>query len=141
MLVSLACSGQAYAANVPEFAGDPVVVTAGRVAQSLSRTLADATVVTREEIEESGAQTLQQVLSRQAAVSIASNGGPGSASSIYIRGNKDSHTVVLVDGVRIYSATLGTTTIQNIPLAQIERIEILRGPASSLYGADAIGGV
>ncbi|WP_181248071.1 TonB-dependent receptor domain-containing protein [Chromobacterium haemolyticum] len=141
LLVSLACAGQAYAANVPEFAGDPVVVTAGRVAQPLSRTLADATVVTREEIEESGAQTLQQVLSRQAAVSIASNGGPGSASSIYIRGNKDSHTVVLVDGVRIYSATLGTTTIQNIPLAQIERIEILRGPASSLYGADAIGGV
>lgn len=140
-LVALACAGLAQADNLPQFAGDPVIVTASRSAQPLSKTLADATVITRDEIEESGAQTLQQVLSRQAAITIASNGGPGAVSSIYMRGNKDSHTVVLVDGMRIYSATLGTTAIQNIPLAQVERIEILRGPASSLYGADAIGGV
>lgn len=140
-LVALACAGLAQADNLPQFAGDPVIVTASRSAQPLSKTLADAKVITRDEIEESGAQTLQQVLSRQAAITIASNGGPGTVSSIYMRGNKDSHTVVLVDGVRIYSATLGTTAIQNIPLAQVDRVEILRGPASSLYGADAIGGV
>lgn len=140
-LTALACSGLALADGVPQFAGDPVIVTAGRIAQPLSKTLADATVITRDEIEESGAQTLQQVLSRQAAVTIASNGGPGTTSSIFMRGTNNSHTVVLVDGMRISSATSGTTAIQNIPLEQIERIEILRGPASSLYGADAIGGV
>ncbi|XLM21088.1 TonB-dependent receptor plug domain-containing protein, partial [Chromobacterium piscinae] len=122
-------------------AGDPVIVTASRIAQPLSKTLADATVITRDEIEQSGAQTLQQVLSRQAAISITANGGPGTNSSIFMRGTNSNHTVVLVDGVRISSATSGTTAMQNIPLAQIERIEILRGPASSLYGADAIGGV
>ncbi|WP_158248805.1 TonB-dependent receptor domain-containing protein [Chromobacterium sinusclupearum] len=139
--VALACAGAAHAADVPEFAGDPVIVTASRVAQPLSKTLADATVITRDEIEESGAQTLQQVLSRQAAISITTSGGPGSASSILMRGTNANHAVVLVDGVRISSATLGTTAIQNIPLEQIDHIEILRGPASSLYGADAIGGV
>ncbi|VEB40282.1 Outer membrane cobalamin translocator [Chromobacterium violaceum] len=118
-----------------------MIVTASRIAQPLSKTLADATVITRDEIEESGAQTLQQVLSRQAAVSITTNGGPGTSSSIFMRGANSNHTVVLVDGMRISSATTGTTAIQSIPLEQIERIEILRGPASSLYGADAIGGV
>ncbi|WP_144408913.1 TonB-dependent receptor domain-containing protein [Chromobacterium vaccinii] len=140
-LTALACSGLALADGVPQFVGDPVIVTASRIAQPLSKTLADATVITRDEIEESGAQTLQQVLSRQAAVTITSNGGPGTTSSIFMRGTNFNHTVVLVDGMRISSATTGTTAIQNIPLAQIERIEILRGPASSLYGADAIGGV
>ncbi|MFK7091484.1 TonB-dependent receptor [Chromobacterium violaceum] len=140
-LTALACSGLALADGVPQFVGDPVIVTASRIAQPLSKTLADATVITREEIEESGAQTLQQVLSRQAAVSITTNGGPGTSSSIFMRGANSNHTVVLVDGMRISSATTGTTAIQNIPLEQIERIEILRGPASSLYGADAIGGV
>ncbi|MGY8627827.1 TonB-dependent receptor domain-containing protein [Chromobacterium violaceum] len=140
-LTALACSGLALADGVPQFVGDPVIVTASRIAQPLSKTLADATVITRDEIEESGAQTLQQVLSRQAAVSITTNGGPGTSSSIFMRGANSNHTVVLVDGMRISSATTGTTAIQNIPLEQIERIEILRGPASSLYGADAIGGV
>ncbi|MBM2885606.1 TonB-dependent receptor [Chromobacterium phragmitis] len=139
--VALACAGAAHAADVPEFAGDPVIVTASRIAQPLSKTLADATVITRDEIEQSGAQTLQQVLSRQAAISITANGGPGTNSSIFMRGTNSNHTVVLVDGVRISSATSGTTAMQNIPLAQIDHIEILRGPASSLYGADAIGGV
>ncbi|OHX12388.1 hypothetical protein BI347_01925 [Chromobacterium sphagni] len=140
-LVAMACAGLAQAADLPEFAGDPVIVTASRAPQPLSKTLADATVITREEIEESGAQTLQQVLSRQAAITITGNGGPGTLSNIFMRGTNSSHTVVLVDGVRISSATSGTTAIQSIPLEQIERIEILRGPASSLYGADAIGGV
>ncbi|AXE35026.1 TonB-dependent receptor domain-containing protein [Chromobacterium phragmitis] len=140
-LTALACSSLALADGVPQFVGDPVIVTASRIAQPLSRTLADASVITRDEIEESGAQTLQQVLSRQAAVSITTNGGPGTSSSIFMRGTNSNHTVVLVDGMRISSATTGTTAIQSIPLEQVERIEILRGPASSLYGADAIGGV
>ncbi|MGC0153139.1 TonB-dependent receptor domain-containing protein [Chromobacterium vaccinii] len=140
LAVALACAA-AHADNAPQTAGDPVIVTASRIAQPLSKTLADATVITRDEIEESGAQTLQQVLLRQAAITITTTGGPGSNSSIFMRGTNSSHTVVLIDGIRISSATLGTTSIQSIPLTQIDRIEILRGPASSLYGADAIGGV
>jgi vitamin B12 transporter len=77
----------------------------------------------------------------QPGVQISTNGGAGTASNIYLRGTNDQHVVVLVDGLRINSATLGTTSFENIPLGQIESIEILRGPASSLYGADAIGGV
>lgn len=141
LAVALACIAAAHAANEPEFAGDPVIVTASRIAQPLSKTLADATVITRDEIEQSGAQTMQQVLSRQAAIMVTGNGGPGANSSVFLRGTNANHTVVLVDGVRISSATTGTTALQNMPLDQVERIEILRGPASSLYGADAIGGV
>lgn len=141
LLVSLVCAGQAYAANVPEFAGDPVVVTATRQPQEISKTLSDVSVITREEIEESGVQTLPQLLARQPGVQFSSNGGPGNLTSLYLRGTSANHTVVLIDGVRIVSATQGVTALQNIPVEQIERIEVLRGPASSLYGADAIGGV
>jgi vitamin B12 transporter len=74
-------------------------------------------------------------------VEITQNGGLGSSSSVFIRGANSDHTVVLVDGVRIGSATLGTAAFESIPLALIERIEVLPGPSSSLYGSDAIGGV
>jgi vitamin B12 transporter len=120
---------------------DDVVVTASRVAQSADELLADVTVINREEIERAGQSTLTELLQRQPGVEISSNGGAGKQSSVFLRGTNSDHVVVLVDGLRINSATLGTTSFEGIPLAQIERIEILRGPASSLYGADAIGGV
>src|SRR2546430_1492381 len=71
----------------------------------------------------------------------AGNGGPGQPSSVFMRGANSGHTLVLVDGIRIGSATLGTTAFENIPLSQIERIEVVPGQLSSLYGSDAIGGV
>jgi vitamin B12 transporter len=74
-------------------------------------------------------------------VEIDNSGGTGKVSSIFLRGTNSGHVVVLIDGIRIQSATVGTTTFENIPLNQVDRIEILRGPASSLYGQDAIGGV
>lgn len=118
-----------------------VVVTASRVAQSRSNVIGDVTVIDREEIERAGAASITDLLHTQPGVQISTNGGAGTGSSIYLRGTNADHVVVLVDGLRINSATLGTTSFENIPLGQIERIEILRGPASSLYGADAIGGV
>jgi vitamin B12 transporter len=118
-----------------------VVVTASRIPQSAENVLADVTVVTRDEIERSGQSTLVELLQRQPGIEITSNGGAGKASGIFMRGTNTDHVVVLVDGLRINSATLGTTSFENLPLGQIERIEILRGAASSLYGADAIGGV
>lgn len=118
-----------------------VVVTASRIPQSTENVLADVTVVTRDEIERAGQSTLVELLQRQPGIQITSNGGAGKASGIFMRGTNTGHVVVLVDGLRINSATLGTTSFENLPLGQIERIEILRGAASSLYGADAIGGV
>ncbi|PPC96092.1 TonB-dependent receptor domain-containing protein [Methylotenera mobilis] len=120
---------------------DEVVVTASRTSQARENVIGDVTVIDRQEIERMGAGSVTDLLRMQPGVQINTNGGAGTESSIYLRGTNDQHVVLLVDGLRINSATSGTTAYQNIPLALIDRIEILRGPASSLYGADAIGGV
>ncbi len=138
-LVALAFTPAAYSANSINI--DDVVVTATRSAQPKEAVIADVTVIEREEIERAGGSSLINLLSRQAGVQINSSGGAGTTSSVFLRGTGSEQLVVLVDGLRINSATLGTTSFNNIPLGQIERIEILRGPASSLYGADAVGGV
>lgn len=118
-----------------------VVVTASRIPLAREQVIADVTVIDREEIQRAGQSTLVELLQTQPGIEISSSGGPGKASSVFLRGTNADHVVVLLDGLRINSATLGTTAFENIPLTQIDRIEILRGPASSLYGADAIGGV
>ncbi|MFO1284115.1 MAG: TonB-dependent receptor [Burkholderiales bacterium] len=120
---------------------DPVVVTAARAPQSFNELTADVTVIGADEIARSGADSLVQLLQRQPGVEISMNGGRGGVSSAFIRGANANHTLVLVDGMRVSSSTTGASTLEAIPLDQIERIEILRGPASSLYGADAVGGV
>ncbi|MDC7709202.1 TonB-dependent receptor domain-containing protein [Vogesella indigofera] len=139
-LLALA-SGHAAVAADPVTTGETVVVTATRSAIPLSRVLADVTVLGREEIEQSGSLTLPELLSRQPGVEAYSNGGEGKSSSLMLRGASAKQTVVLIDGMRIVSGSSGTTSLENLNLDAIERIEILRGPASSLYGADAIGGV
>ncbi|MFC3532162.1 TonB-dependent receptor domain-containing protein [Vogesella facilis] len=138
-LVALACAPAALAASVTQL--DEVVVTATRVSTPVAKVLSDVTVLGREEIEQSGSLSLPEFLARQAAVEIYNNGGEGKSGGIYLRGTNSGHVLVLVDGMRIVSATAGSTSLQYIPLAAVERIEIVRGPASSLYGADAIGGV
>ncbi|MDO9364991.1 MAG: TonB-dependent receptor [Methylotenera sp.] len=138
-LVSLAFTSPVFAAENINL--EDVVVTASRTQQARTDVVGDVTVINREEIERAGAGSITDLLRTQPGVQISTNGGAGTGSSVYLRGTNADHVVVLVDGLRINSATLGTTSFENIPLAQIERIEILRGPASSLYGADAIGGV
>ena len=120
---------------------DPVVVTAARTSQPIADVLADITVIGADEILRSGVQSLAELLQRQPGVEILQNGGPGSVSGALIRGANRGQTLVLIDGLRAGSSSAGSTTLEAIPLDQIDRIEILRGPASSLYGADAIGGV
>ena len=117
------------------------VVTATRQAQRVDEVLASVDVITREEIERAGNRTLIELLASRPGVQVTSNGGAGANSSVFIRGANSSHTLLLIDGVRIGSATIGAPTLETIPLALIERIEILRGPSSALYGADALGGV
>jgi vitamin B12 transporter len=120
---------------------DPLVVTASRMPQRLTDLLADVTVITGEELRRGGAQSLAELLQRQPGVEIVQNGGPGASSGVFLRGANAAQTLVLVDGLRIASSTAGAAALEAIPLDQVERIEILRGPSSSLYGADAIGGV
>lgn len=119
----------------------PVFVTAARAPQTIERLLADVTVIDADEIARSGAQSLADLLARQPGVEITQNGGPASTSGIFLRGANRGQTLLLVDGLRVASSTVGAPSPEAIPLSQIERVEILRGPASSLYGADAIGGV
>ena len=120
---------------------DNVLVTATRTAQTLDDTLANATIITREEIESAGLATLTELLQRKAGLEIRATGGAGQQSSVLIRGGNSGHTLVLVDGLRVASATSGATAFENIPLDLIERIEVVKGPLSGLYGSDAIGGV
>lgn len=129
------------AASTDADALDHVVVTATRTAQAADRSLAAVSVIDRERIERLQPDSLQDLLRGEAGISIANNGGPGKQSSLFLRGTESDHVLVLVDGLRIGAATAGLASFQDIPVEQIERIEIVRGPFSSLYGADAIGGV
>jgi vitamin B12 transporter len=123
-------------------AGDQtVVVTASRFAQSPSDVLSDNTVISSDEIRQSGAINLLDLLQQKRGLEIVTTGGPGTTSSVFLRGASNEQTVVLVDGARIGSSTLGGATWESIPLAQIDHVEIVYGPLSSLYGADAVGGV
>lgn len=123
------------------FAADPmsIVITASRYEQNLKDVASNTTVIEKEEIQQ--ASDLNELLSKQAGIAIASNGFMGKNSSIFMRGTNSDHTIVLVDGVKINSATAGSAPIQFIDPSNIEKIEIVRGPASALYGANAIGGV
>ena len=118
-----------------------VLVTATRSPQSLPTTLSDVRIIDAEAIRDAGMGTLAELLRVHGGIEIAANGGPGQLSGVFIRGSNANHVVLLIDGVRVNSATAGLNAWENIPLAQIDRIEIVRGAASSLYGADAIGGV
>ena len=119
----------------------PIVVTAARMPQPIATLTADLTVIDADAIAAAGARSFAELLQGQPGVEIVQNGGPGSTSGVFLRGANRGQTVLLVDGLRVSSSTVGAPTLEAIPLDQIERIEILRGPASSLYGADAIGGV
>lgn len=119
---------------------DPVVVTASR-SLAARPTLRDATVITREDLEAAGALSLGEALERLAGVELRATGGPGQPQGLFIRGSGTAQTLVLVDGMRVGSATVGTTSIENIPVELVERIEVVKGPLSSLWGSEAMGGV
>ena len=120
---------------------DSLVVTATRSPQPLSELVADVTLIDAEDIARAGAQSLAELLRRVPGVEITMNGGPASTSGVFLRGANSNQTLVLIDGQRVGSSTSGTAALEALPLAAIDHIEILRGPASNLYGADAIGGV
>jgi vitamin B12 transporter len=120
---------------------EETVVTATRTPVPLDAVGAPVIVITRSDIERSLASDVSELLQGQAGLEISRNGGPGQTTSLFTRGTDSNHTVVLVDGVRINPGTIGGAALQNIAPESIERIEIVKGPRSSLYGTDAIGGV
>lgn len=118
---------------------NPTVVTATRSETKLDETLADVRVITQEQIGNFAGRSLAEIMQRLAGVRMSSNGGRGNTQSFTIRGS--DQVILLIDGVRFGSATMGTPTLASLPIEQIERIEVVQGPASALYGSDAIGGV
>ncbi len=118
-----------------------VVVTPGRSAEPLADTLGDNSVIGRDELDLLPNGTLTDALMREHGVEGLNYGGPQGASSVNIRGTNSNQSLILIDGLRVNSATNGNAPLGAIPLNSIERVEIVRGTSSSLYGADAIGGV
>jgi len=120
---------------------EEVVVTATRVAVPVTDVIADVSIIDRSDLELAGQSSLKDILAQQPGVQISSNGGYRSSTGVFLRGATSSQAIVLIDGVRVGSATTGAASFENMPLDRIERIEILRGAASALYGPDAVGGV
>ncbi|MCL4183715.1 MAG: TonB-dependent receptor [Burkholderiaceae bacterium] len=119
----------------------PVVITATRSETTIDRALADVSVIDAQAVRDAGASTLPELLRSAGGIEISQTGGAGSLSGLFVRGTRNSQTVILVDGVRMENPLSGGGLIENLPLSSIDRIEIVRGPASSIYGSGAIGGV
>jgi len=122
-------------------ATEVIVVTANRLSQNKADVLSSVKVITRADIELSSAASVADLLNEVNGIQIARNGGAGQATSLFSRGTNSGHTLVVIDGQRISSATLGSVAFEDLSVAQIERIEVIKGPRAALWGADAIGGV
>lgn len=148
-LAALPCAAALLCAAVPAVAQTTAseqtlpdtVVTATRVAQPLTDVLADVTLIDEQQIRQSGAVTIADVLARQPGLAISRNGGPGSATSVFLRGAETRFTAVYIDGVRVDTQSTGGAPWEAIALGQVERIEIVRGAAAAVYGSDAVAGV
>ncbi len=137
----LAISTTAAAAEDNNADDGKIVVTATRTAQSVDQSLAAVTVISRDDIERAQASDITELLRTQAGVDVARTGGAGQQTSVFLRGTNSNHVLVLIDGVRASSASTGIFAWQTLDPSQIDRIEIVRGPRTVLYGSDAIGGV
>ncbi len=142
-LVGLTCLGALPVVALADEAvaqGTELVVTANRLSETAASSLSAVRVITAEDLAAAGQMSLPDVLRQYGGVEVTTTGGPGQPSSVSIRGGSSTHTLVLVDGLRINSATSGTTAIEHLPVSLIDHIEIVPGPLSGLYGSDAVGG-
>ncbi|NYT84195.1 TonB-dependent receptor domain-containing protein [Pollutimonas harenae] len=143
ILAVLSCfvAATAHAQTTPPPQLDNIVVTASRSLQLEKDVIGDVTLINKADLEKEGQNSVAEILAKQPGIQISNNGGPQTATSVFLRGAPSQHTQVLVDGVRINSLTTGVSNWNAIDPALIERIEIVRGASSSLYGSGAIGGV
>jgi vitamin B12 transporter len=136
----LACAATPLAAQSQQSMPE-IVVTGTRVATPVTDVIADVTIIDRVVLDTAGQSSLRDVLSQQPGIQLVSFGSYRSSTSVFLRGAVNNQSIVLIDGVRVGSATSGGAALENLPIDRIERIEILRGAASALYGPDAVGGV
>jgi vitamin B12 transporter len=141
IIFSSLTSSIAYAKDANADEMENIIITANRTQQEQFLTLSATQVITKEDIVAFQPQNVTDLLEKVAGISVVNQGGAGQASSVSMRGTSSGHTLVLVDGVRIGSATLGSTSFGGISVALIERIEVVKGPRAALWGSDAIGGV
>ena len=122
-------------------AEERIVVTATRIPEPLEEVLAPVVLIDRATIERATSNDVAELLRFHAGIELGRNGGPGQTTAVFLRGADSNHTLVMIDGIRINPGTIGLAALQNISPDLIERIEIVKGPRSALYGSDAIGGV
>jgi len=118
-----------------------IVVTASRIEEPAEETTSSVTVITSDDIKRSGAKDITDVLRTVPEMNLVQNGGPGKEASVILRGGDSRHVLVLVDGIRVNSPTTGSFDFSGILLDDIERIEIVKGPQSTVYGSEAMAGV
>ena len=131
---------------LPAFAQEKapdIVITPNKQPQSIQQIGSATTIITRDEIDKAGFKSVRDLLDGQPGLTFAESGGPGGLTSFYVRGTDTRHTLVLIDGMRINdpTTTAGEIDLSIVPPQMIDRIEIVRGPQSALYGSDAIGGI
>ncbi|NLQ17979.1 TonB-dependent receptor [Marinomonas sp. M1K-6] len=136
-----AISAHADSASTSSLTLSPLVVTATSTEQNQADSLVSVTVIDTDSVKKQQPQELSELLASQPGIDIVTNGGYGKSTSIYTRGSSSTGTKLLIDGVPIQSHSTGSSSWQYLPLSQVERIEIVRGPKSSLYGSSAAGGV
>ncbi len=141
LVISIFSLSMSWSVHAQGIELNPVVISASRFEQPLSEVLSSVSVITRQDIDKSQAPTLVDLLQGEPGLEYGRNGGPGSQTSIFLRGQESKSLVVLIDGVRTQTDGGGFLTVTDMPLSQIDRIEILRGNAGALYGDAAIGGV
>lgn len=118
-----------------------VVVSATKTVETIDKVPSSVTVITAEEIERKQATTVLEMLRDVPGLDVVQSGGPGKNSSVFIRGGNSGHTLVMIDGVQVNSPTLGSYNFADLTTDNIDRIEVVRGPQSTLYGSDAMAGV
>lgn len=131
----------AFVAHADQGSADTMTVTATRIPQTVEETLSSVSVITRADIERKQAQTVLEALRGVPGINLTNRGGPGQLSTVSLRGTETRHVLVMIDGVKVSSPDTGLAQFERIPIDQVERIEVVRGPRTSLYGSEAIGGV
>ncbi len=140
-VVFVSCCTTGFALPAAADRLQPVLVTATRTPAAVSDILASVELISAEDLSRSTGRDLADLLRQRGGIEAVRLGGPGQQTSLFLRGTESNHVLVLVDGVKINPATIGTASIQNIAPELIERVEIVKGPRSTLYGSEAIGGV
>ena len=140
-LVAIALLNSIYHVQAQQTQTEHVIVTASRTQAQAFDALAAVEVITRDDIDAWQPQSISDLLTRFAGITESTQGTKGHQSSLFFRGTNSDHVLILVNGVRVGSATLGAKALSTIPVAMIERVEVVKGPRAALWGSDAIGGV